>query len=204
MTPTPPIERETPELKPCPFCGGVTKAKSQSDELQGYRCWTVSCAQCKATFSFGVHHEDDAPYPKSIAGKLWNTRAYETQLTTAFHLAERLKLEAQKWSLEARTQTSTVHEIYQVLSGAKGEPGTWNGARPAREIISEMQSQLTAANERVEVLEKALGFYANPNNYLAPMMSPMTPYVNGKPDSTKPKYDGGLIARAALSQQEGK
>lgn len=64
-------------------------------------------------------------------------------------LAERLKLEAQGHASEAKTANSTIYEIYQVLSGGKGEPGNWNGAEPARRYVE------TAEAER-DALRKAL------------------------------------------------
>ena len=60
----------------------------------------------------------------------------------ALELADRLKLEAQIHSGEARAANSTVHEIYQLLSGAKGEPGTWHGADPARRFVARTREVL--------------------------------------------------------------
>jgi hypothetical protein len=47
-------------------------------------------------------------------------------------------------------------------------------------------------------MREALKFYANEGNYLCG--APMTPYVDGAPDPTKPKYDKGLIARTILAR----
>lgn len=64
---------------------------------------------------------------------------------------DRLRLEAQIHAQEARTQRATVHEIYQVVTVCKGEPGDWNGARPVREAFerlrndnAELRRQLTS------------------------------------------------------------
>jgi uncharacterized small protein (DUF1192 family) len=66
-------------------------------------------------------------------------------------LFERVKLEAQIHSGEARTHKSTVHECYQAASGATGEPGNWHGAQPVRDRIA----SLSAENERLrKALEK--------------------------------------------------
>ncbi|TQV82878.1 hypothetical protein [Aliikangiella coralliicola] len=51
----------------------------------------------------------------------------DKQIEELKHLVERLKQEAQTHAMEARTQRSTVLEIYQALGIQKG---TWNGARP--------------------------------------------------------------------------
>lgn len=64
-----------------------------------------------------------------------------------------LKLEAQIHAGEARAANSTIYEIYQVLSGSTGEPGTWNGAEPARQFVA-------AAQERIAELEGALKPFA--------------------------------------------
>ena len=38
-----------------------------------------------------------------------------------------LKLQAQSWASEAKTQKSTVHDCLQAASGATGEKADWNG-----------------------------------------------------------------------------
>lgn len=62
-------------------------------------------------------------------------------------LAERLKLEAQAHAMEARTANSTINEIYQVVSGGKGEPGNWHGATPVREKLEAMQREMAEMRE---------------------------------------------------------
>ena len=39
-------------------------------------------------------------------------------------------LQAQCWKMEAMSYRATVHEAYRLCTGGRGEPGTWNGARP--------------------------------------------------------------------------
>src|SRR5690606_19977461 len=56
-------------------------------------------------------------------------------------LAERLKLEAQSHAMEARTANSTIHEIYQIVSGGKGEPGNWHGAEPVRAKLEALKRE---------------------------------------------------------------
>lgn len=64
---------------------------------------------------------------------------------------ELLKLQAQIWAGEARCHKSTVHEIYQFISGATGEKGNWNGAKPVVEKFTALQS---SARQMKEALEK--------------------------------------------------
>jgi hypothetical protein len=71
-------------------------------------------------------------------------------------VAERCKSEAEGHSMEARTANSTIYEIYQVLTGATGEPGNWNGAEPARQYVATAETQLAALTKRVGELEGAL------------------------------------------------
>ncbi|TZG25635.1 hypothetical protein [Sphingomonas montanisoli] len=49
-------------------------------------------------------------------------------------LSDRLLLEAQCHAGEARAHKATVHEAYQIASGATGERANWNGAGPIREL----------------------------------------------------------------------
>ncbi len=51
-----------------------------------------------------------------------------------------LRQQAEAHAQEARTQRSTVHEIYQIISGGTGEPGDWNGAEPVREYVARMDA----------------------------------------------------------------
>jgi hypothetical protein len=55
--------------------------------------------------------------------------------------------EAQVHAQEARTQRATVHETYQLCTGATGEPGDWHGAEPVRRVIQE-RDQYQADAER--------------------------------------------------------
>ncbi|BCB62175.1 hypothetical protein HaloA020_28760 [Halomonas sp. A020] len=52
----------------------------------------------------------------------------------------KLRLEAQAHAQEARTQRSTVHSIYQIVSEGAGEPGDWNGAEPVRKAFEALQA----------------------------------------------------------------
>lgn len=74
----------------------------------------------------------------------------QSQLEAAEALADRLKLEAQCHAGEARAANSTIYEIYQVLSGSKGEPGNWNGAEPARAYVAASQAERDAMREALK------------------------------------------------------
>jgi hypothetical protein len=43
--------------------------------------------------------------------------------------------QAEQWKMEAMGHKSSLHEAYQVLTDATGEPGNWNGARPFRDFL---------------------------------------------------------------------
>ncbi|HEY8359486.1 MAG TPA: hypothetical protein VIL30_18705 [Ramlibacter sp.] len=74
----------------------------------------------------------------------------EDRLQAAEALVERLKLEAQAHASEARTANSTIYEIYQVISGGKGEPGNWNGAEPVRAYVQAAEAKNRAYAEALE------------------------------------------------------
>lgn len=46
--------------------------------------------------------------------------------------------QSQIWKQEACAKTATVHEIYQIVSGSKGEPGDWNGAESVRAAFADL------------------------------------------------------------------
>ncbi|MGE0444523.1 MAG: hypothetical protein AB7P99_04790 [Vicinamibacterales bacterium] len=88
-------------------------------------------------------------------------------------LAERLKVEAQAHAQEARTANATIAEIYQAVTGATGEPGNWNGARPVVEALRRLRvSERLAAYERAQALvgEAALQRLAGEPVFLEPVL----------------------------------
>ena len=65
-------------------------------------------------------------------------------------LVDRLKLEAQCHSGEARAANHTIAEAYQAVTGGKGEPGRWNGAEPIRTEIGQLRVLLARCLKSVE------------------------------------------------------
>lgn len=57
-------------------------------------------------------------------------------------LIARLRLEAQAHASEARTANATIAEIYKIVTGARGEPGNWNGAKPVADEIARLRGGL--------------------------------------------------------------
>lgn len=91
----------------------------------------------------------------------WGCQAAEMLRTQAAEIeslrAERdaLKQQAQIHAMDARTANSTIYEIYQVVTGSTGEPGTWNGARPVREVFDALRDErdtLLADKARIDWL----------------------------------------------------
>lgn len=66
------------------------------------------------------------------------------------NLCERLKQEAQIHAQEARTQKSTVHEIYQSLGINKGD---WNGAKPVVEMFEALRARVAELESDYKRLE---------------------------------------------------
>lgn len=79
--------------------------------------------------------------------------ALQQQLTQVKEERDRLKLEAQGWAQEARTQTAIVHEIYQAVTDGSGEPGNWHGAQPVRDKLAELNAENTRLTELVKQLQ---------------------------------------------------
>jgi hypothetical protein len=59
-----------------------------------------------------------------------------------------LLMQAQIWKGEARCANHTIGQIYQAVTGAKGEPGNWNGAEPVKALVAERDA-LRAENRRL-------------------------------------------------------
>lgn len=69
------------------------------------------------------------------------------------NIAERLKMEAQIHAQEARAANGTIREIYQVVTRATGEPGSWEGAGPVRARIAELEAETSELRERLDALQ---------------------------------------------------
>lgn len=74
----------------------------------------------------------------------------------ALALCERLRLEAEGWAQEARTQRSSLHDAYQAVTGATGEPGDWNGARPVVEAVANLKARAETAEAQRDAAVEAL------------------------------------------------
>lgn len=57
-------------------------------------------------------------------------------------LTSDLRLQAQTHAMEARGANSKIAEIYQIISGGKGEPGNWRGAKPVREYVEAAKGEI--------------------------------------------------------------
>jgi len=80
---------------------------------------------------------------------------YSGELAAAKAKCENLKFQAEGWTQEARTQKATVHEIYQLVSGATGEHGDWHGAEPVRAYIAAAKADAERMRERIRGIEDA-------------------------------------------------
>jgi len=68
------------------------------------------------------------------------------------NLTDRLRLEAQIHSGEARTANASLHEAYQAVSGRTGEPGNWNGAEPVKSEIERLRGRLAEAERVIDAV----------------------------------------------------
>lgn len=115
--------------------------------------------------------ENGLPYPNAMEVLGWA----DTELARLRQRTEKAERErddarqqAQIHAQEARTQTATVNEIYQAVTGWTGEPGDWHGAQP---VVAE----LNRLRQRVEELEKDRLRLRNVlkkfSNYVGPAMA---------------------------------
>lgn len=80
--------------------------------------------------------------------------ALEARLAKAESLSDQLKLAAQVHAQESRTANATIAEIYQLVTGATGEPGDWNGAEPVRTYIAQAESKLAEATKQLKLSDE--------------------------------------------------
>ena len=78
-----------------------------------------------------------------------------TQLAEAEELNDTLRQEAQIHAQEARTANGTIYEIYQAITGATGEPGNWNGAKPVIEKLAQLQERAGELEGAIEKISES-------------------------------------------------
>jgi len=69
-------------------------------------------------------------------------------MQTRTWLESQIIMQAKIWKQEARCANHTIGQIYQAITGAKGEPGSWNGAEPVKALVAERDA-LRAEVERL-------------------------------------------------------
>lgn len=110
-----------------------------------------------------------------------------------------LLMQAKGHAQEARTANSTIYEIYQVLSGGKGEPGNWNGAEPVRRYAETAEARILTLQAELARKTEALAYAAKGLDMIH----------NGLMDPTRPRQSVGEVcfhfleaARASLQPSE--
>ncbi len=119
-------------------CGNVVDLSDKDNKSAG--------VQCGEGFYIAVAFDDidELPYKANarfIAAAPSLVKRLVEALERAEGVIEAVRLQASSWKGEAKTQQSIVHEIYQIVSEAKGEPADWNGAKPVRDRIAELEAE---------------------------------------------------------------
>ena len=76
---------------------------------------------------------------------MFGQSADEQEIARLRDRCDTLLLEAQAHAQEARTANATIAEIYQVVSGGRGECGNWHGAEPVRNEMARLTAELAQA-----------------------------------------------------------
>lgn len=84
----------------------------------------------------------------------------ETALAAERAAREKLLQEAQCHAQEARAANATIAEIYQLCTGATGEPGNWHGAEPVRQLLTSLRAELEAAKRALTVCVNLLEIWS--------------------------------------------
>lgn len=114
--------------------------------------------KCPATTGCGPTSAANAAYiaacspdrMREVLALARQAEALKRRAEAAEALAERMRQEAQAHAMEVRTANSTIYEIYQVVSGGKGEPGNWHGAEPVRAKLEALQRENAELREALK------------------------------------------------------
>lgn len=68
---------KTPELKPCPFCGGPAETNDGGDSVYGRFWWAVGCSSCDVVFCDREKWDGNGhlTLPPQECFERWNRRA---------------------------------------------------------------------------------------------------------------------------------
>ena len=68
----------------------------------------------------------------------------EAEIARLTNIVDAVRMQAQRWAQEARTQQDTVCRIYEIVTGKTGEPGDWHGERPVADEIARLNAVIRA------------------------------------------------------------
>lgn len=105
--------------------------------------FTLSTGSCVKT----IHKSGDAFVTLDFSEVELRVASLLAENNRLRDLVETLKTQAQIHSGEARCHSSTVHEIYQLITGAKGEPAAWNGAVPVKKFLNKVEHLISIAKD---------------------------------------------------------
>lgn len=96
-----------------------------------------------------------AVQPVAVVSLLDALEASTREVAAKDALIDRLRLEAQIHSGEARAHKATVHEAYQACTGATGEPGNWHGAQPIKQALATAERQRDEAMAALRAIRES-------------------------------------------------
>lgn len=80
-----------------------------------------------------------------VAWMAWPEHPFASATTSEDALTK-----AQTHAIEARGANATINEIYQIISGGKGEPGNWNGAEPVRRYAEAAEAEVKRLQAEID------------------------------------------------------
>ena len=124
-----------------------------AEEVLSHADIAVEAAEAKAeALAERLKAANDAADLIAIEREAWKAKAEALERER-----DALRLQAECWAMEAKGHKASLHEAYQAVTGATGEPGNWNGARPIIEAITELRASLSTSEGKLEKIVSLTG-----------------------------------------------
>ena len=128
----------------CPYGDNYIEARQKcphvklmnEDMAESAKEYAAEIARLTAQIKDVEEHEVQLSHLKDL-----QVQERDAEIARLNAIIDSVRIQAQGWAQEARTQRGIVCKIYEIVSGKTGEPGDWNGEVPVRDEIARLNAE---------------------------------------------------------------